>query len=118
MNSARATVSKILTYSIVDGPGNRLVIFLQGCNFNCASCHNPHTIGQCNHCGDCIPACHAEALSLVDDQISFAPLACDNCDACLDACPISANPMVRQYSVAEILQLADFVLFFASGASQ
>lgn len=106
MNSIRATVSKILTYSIVDGPGNRLVIFLQGCNFNCAACHNPHTIGECNHCGDCIPACHVDALSLVDGRISFDSIACDQCDDCLEACPISANPMVRQYSVAEILELA------------
>ena len=106
MSSTQATVSKILTYSVVDGPGNRLVIFLQGCNFTCAGCHNPHTIGQCNHCGECVPACHVDALSLVDGRIAFDPLACDQCDACLDACPISANPMVREYSVAEILALA------------
>lgn len=105
MSSARATVSKILTYSCVDGPGNRLVIFLQGCNFNCLSCHNPHTIGVCNHCGDCIPACHVDALSLESGRISFDPLACDQCDACIEACPISANPMVRQYSVSDILEL-------------
>ncbi len=106
MNSTRATVSKILTYSIVDGPGNRLVIFLQGCNFLCAGCHNPHTIGECNHCGECVPACHVDALSLVDGHIAYDPTACDHCDACLDICPISANPMVREYSVAEILELA------------
>ena len=106
MSSTRATVSKLLTYSIVDGPGNRLVIFLQGCNFNCAACHNPHTIGHCNHCGECIPACHVDALSLVDGRIAYDPTDCDHCDACLDICPISANPMVREVSVAEILELA------------
>ena len=106
MSCTRATVSKVLTYSIVDGPGNRLVIFLQGCNFNCAPCHNPHTIGECNHCGECIPACHVDALSLVDGRIAYDPRSCDNCDACLDICPISANPMTREYSVAEILELA------------
>jgi len=106
MNSPRATVSKILTYSIVDGPGNRLVIFLQGCNFNCTACHNPHTIGECNHCGDCVPACHADALSLVDGRIVFNPLTCDQCDDCLEVCPIDANPMVREYSVENILALA------------
>ncbi len=105
MNSTLATVSKILRYSCVDGPGNRLVIFLQGCNFSCQACHNPHTIGICNHCGDCIPACPVNALSLVDSLVEFDPQRCDQCDACLDVCPISANPMVSQYAVADILAL-------------
>jgi len=74
MNSTQATVSSILTYSIVDGPGNRLVIFLQGCNFDCACCHNPDTIGQ-------------------------------------------YNPMARQYSVAEILDLLREYLPFLSGVT-
>ena len=115
MNSTLATVSKVLNYSCVDGPGNRLVIFLQGCNFNCRNCHNPHTIGQCDQCGECVPACHAAALSLVGGQISFDPVNCDQCDACLDACPINANPMVRQYSVAEIVELARKQRPFLSG---
>ena len=117
MNAIRATVSKVLTYSIVDGPGNRLVIFLQGCNFDCAACHNPHTIGECTHCGDCIPACHVDALSLVNGRIAFDPLACDQCDECLDACPIDANPMVRDYSVEEILELAREHRPFLSGVT-
>ncbi len=37
-------VARIIDFSPVDGPGNRLVIFLQGCNFNCHYCHNPETI--------------------------------------------------------------------------
>ncbi len=74
MNSTLATVSKILTYSIVDGPGNRLVIFLQGCNFDCAACHNPSTIAQ-------------------------------------------YNPMARQYSVAEVLELLREHLPFLSGVT-
>lgn len=39
-----APVTKIIEHSVVDGPGNRAAIFLQGCNFNCAYCHNPETI--------------------------------------------------------------------------
>ena len=37
-------INKILNFSSVDGPGNRLVVFTQGCNFNCLYCHNPETI--------------------------------------------------------------------------
>lgn len=117
MNSTQATVSKVLTYSIVDGPGNRFVIFLQGCNFDCVCCHNPHTIGQCNNCGDCVPACHADALSLVNGRISYDPVACDQCDDCLKICPINANPMVRQYSVAEMLELLREHLPFLTGVT-
>jgi pyruvate formate lyase activating enzyme len=40
----RALVADVVDASCVDGPGNRYVVFLQGCTFNCLACHNPHTI--------------------------------------------------------------------------
>lgn len=43
MSAPRGRVAKILRSSAVDGPGNRAVVFLQGCSFNCAYCHNPET---------------------------------------------------------------------------
>lgn len=115
MSGPQATVSKILTFSCVDGPGNRLVLFLQGCNFACPGCHNPHTIGVCNDCGDCILACPQQALSLVGGRIAFDPSACDQCDLCLRACPISANPMVQHLSVADVLTLIRTNLAFLTG---
>ena len=115
MNSRQATVNKLLTWSTVDGPGNRLVVFLQGCNFACSACHNPYTIGICDHCGDCISACEPGALTMQDERVAFDPELCTDCDDCLTACPISASPMTRQMSVDDILTIARQNSAFLSG---
>lgn len=44
MKTLQAPIVKTIPFSWVDGPGNRFVIFTQGCNFNCIACHNPQTI--------------------------------------------------------------------------
>ena len=40
----RGLVAGTIPFSNVAGPGNRFVVFLQGCNFDCVACHNPQTI--------------------------------------------------------------------------
>lgn len=36
-------IADIVQDSVVDGPGLRLVVFLQGCQHHCKGCHNPAT---------------------------------------------------------------------------
>ncbi len=61
-------VARILPFSAVDGPGNRTVIFLQGCNLNCAYCHNPETIALAKD-GNVPEGASAQTVDQVIDQV-------------------------------------------------
>lgn len=39
----KARIHSIETMGLVDGPGIRVVVFMQGCSLRCAYCHNPDT---------------------------------------------------------------------------
>lgn len=105
MSDGVVAVSKFLTWSVVDGPGNRFVLFLQGCNYRCVTCHNPHTIGVCSDCGSCVAVCPSGALTKTGRKVVHDPDPCIACDSCLTACPTHANPMVRRMTVENILNL-------------
>ncbi|ANS85580.1 [Formate-C-acetyltransferase]-activating enzyme [Vibrio scophthalmi] len=117
-----AIVSRILNFSCVDGPGNRLVIFLQGCNFNCLNCHNPHTINYCNHCGDCVDGCPTGALTFstselhgLKPKVVWDEAKCTHCDQCVDVCGNKSNPKVKHYTVEQMLAIIRKQQFFISG---
>jgi pyruvate formate lyase activating enzyme len=44
MSSTSVRLADVVPFSWVDGPGNRFVVFAQGCPFDCLACHNPETI--------------------------------------------------------------------------
>lgn len=103
MRPARGLVGSTLPGSLVDGPGNRFVVFLQGCNFDCFNCHNPHTINRCDACAVCLDACEPRALDLVDGLIAFDPTRCTGCDLCLAVCPTDSSPMALERTVDSLL---------------
>lgn len=101
---ARALVNRILPVSVVDGPGNRTAVFLQGCNIACAYCHNPETQQICRGCGACVAACPAGALTLVDGKVAWDSTKCAQCDTCIKLCPHFASPKVRDMEAAEVFE--------------
>lgn len=98
----RTPINKIIPSSTVDGPGNRTSIFLQGCNIQCAYCHNPETQNLCCHCGICVDGCKAKALSIVDFQVMWDEDKCILCDNCIQVCPYNAYPRIKNMTAGEV----------------
>lgn len=118
MSSASGLVTDTIEFSNVDGPGNRFVVFLQGCTFNCAACHNPYTINPCIDCGVCVDPCPSGALGLdLTGHITFDPAVCTGGDLCLDICPYDASPKARTITVVGLLDQIRAAAPFLSGVT-
>ena len=99
-----APVNKIIPFSNVDGPSNRMAIFFQGCPFNCRFCHNPETIHMCCHCGECVNTCPVHALTVKEGKVVWNKDLCVGCDTCIKTCRHDASPKVTYMTVDELLQ--------------
>ena len=99
----RVPVNKIISFSSVDGPGNRTAVFLQGCNFDCRYCHNPETRNVCVGCGECVSLCPVGALQKKDGRIIYMPNACVGCDTCIRTCKFGCSPRIRNMTPEEVM---------------
>ncbi len=110
-------VNKVIPFSSVDGPGNRMAVFLQGCNFNCLYCHNPETIAQCKNCRECISTCPSLALSYENKKVVWNEQVCSQCDTCLITCKQSSTPKTKEMNVEDIMREMRPIQWFLSGVT-
>lgn len=103
------TVFDIKEFSLHDGPGPRVTVFLKGCPLRCRWCHNPEGLSPkpqlmikqklCTKCGKCLQPCtHSECAGL---------------GRCLYACPnglisLSGKEYVPEVLAEQIMKNADF----------
>jgi len=45
---------------------------------------------KCTNCGDCLTACHLEAISRGEEHPQIDPALCTDCGTCADICPARA----------------------------
>ncbi|MFR1316112.1 MAG: YjjW family glycine radical enzyme activase [Clostridium perfringens] len=110
-----ALINKIIPFSCVDGPGNRMVIFFQGCNFQCLYCHNPETINKCISCGKCVENCEVGALSISEGKVIWDEEECISCDKCIKLCENMSSSKTKEYSVEELVKKIEKDSFFIRG---
>ncbi|WP_164977475.1 YjjW family glycine radical enzyme activase [Ancylomarina salipaludis] len=117
MSELQANISGIIKSSVIDGPGNRMVIFFQACNLNCLYCHNSHTIGLCNLCGLCVQNCPTQSLKIdaSNKQIIHNASTCTHCDNCLKNCPENSSPFYKKMTVEHLISEIEEVKDFISG---
>jgi pyruvate formate lyase activating enzyme len=116
MSATHGLITDTIAFSNVDGPGNRFVVFVQGCNFDCIACHNPYTINHCNNCGDCIVTCPSGALGFsVTGEVEWSLEACRGAETCIATCPYDATPKAIHRPVWDLLAEIRHVAPFLSG---
>jgi pyruvate formate lyase activating enzyme len=108
----------IRRYSINDGPGIRITIFMKGCPLKCAWCHNPesqspevqklYTASKCIGAQDCIEVCPENALTLTPNGIVTDYEKCTLCGLCAEACPTKAIEMSgKLYEVVDLMRIIE-----------
>lgn len=96
----QGTIFDIKEFTVHDGPGSRITVFLKGCPLRCKWCHNPEGLkaerqlmykstlcSHCNHCkepcmhpecqpfGRCIHACMNGCLTMAGEELTSKELA-------------------------------------------
>ena len=103
------TIFDIKEFSVYDGPGARITVFMKGCPLRCKWCHNPEGLSTkpqlmyktniCSKCGNCKKKCtHPE---------------CEPFDRCIHSCPngclsVSGTTLTARELADKLLKNRDF----------
>ena len=131
-----APVFNIQTYCIHDGPGIRTTVFVKGCPLRCLWCANPESnlakpqlltySSKCTGCGQCIPTCPNEAISIgpygTGEDVKYIAYTdrtkCKDCGKCVAACPNEAREIAgKNMTVRECIDKVkrDKIFYDGSG---
>lgn len=127
-----APVFNIQSYSIHDGPGIRVTVFMKGCPLRCLWCANPESnltkpqlmfyANKCTGCTACVSACPNTAVSITvkeDKPLVYTDRTiCTDCGKCVSVCPTGARELAgKDMTVSEVLKqvLKDRMFMEGSG---
>ena len=105
------TIFDIKEFSLHDGPGGRVTVFLKGCPLNCLWCHNPeskstqkelfYNFEKCVGCARCAKACNSGCHIFTEDKHIYNRQECITCGKCAEACFVEALETVGETKTVE-----------------
>jgi len=121
-------VIDITRMTVHNGPGIRTLILFKGCPLRCIWCSTPESQKEsaelafypdkCILCGDCIPICPENVITIGNTSVFINRDLCNNCGKCAGVCYTEALRLLGQeYTVEELLDVAkrDTVAYKHSG---
>lgn len=100
MSGTKGNIHSLETFGLVDGPGVRYVIFLQGCRMRCQYCHNPETWGL--EAGNGVGIGEFTAEEIFKKAMRYKPYWRDNGGITISG----GEPLLQIDFVTEVFRLA------------